>query len=163
MAIEVTDLVPFLKTSVNPPGTDLFPDALQSDWENNLRNGFWEATLDGLITGYTEEEGVIEPVTEGDDDLGRDLQQLIILYAAIAIVRNHMMNLRTLFRTKAGPVEYETQQSAQVLKSILDELIARRTLVLEALADNATTTYYYDSAIARNESLYYGDTWWIGA
>jgi hypothetical protein len=163
MAIEVTDLVPYLKASVNPPGTDLFPDALTSDWETNLSNGFWEATLDGVITGYTETEGIIEPLDSDDDDLGRELQQLVVLYAAVTIVRNHLMNLKSSFRAKAGSVEYETGQSAQVLKSILDELIGRRTTILTALAEESTSSYYYDAAIARNESLYYGDTWWIGA
>lgn len=162
MAVDVGDLVELLQASVNPPGTDLFPDALGADWELNLRNGFWEATLDGVITGYTESEGIIRPIT-GDKDLPKEFQQLIVLYAGVTILRNHLMNIKTMFRTQAGPVEYEVQQSAAVLKSIMDELVRRRTLILTRLLDETSTnSYYYDAAIARDQSLLHGDTYWIG-
>lgn len=161
MAVEVSDLVDLLQASVNPPGSDIFPDALTSDWENNLRNAFWEAVLDGLIVGYTEEDGSITPIT-GTTELPKQLQQLVILYAGVTVVRNYLMNLRTVFRSKAGPVEYEVQQSASVLKGLLDELISRRTFLLTALKEqDETNSYYFDSAIARDQSMRWGDTFWI--
>lgn len=163
MAVDVADLVEQLKSSVNPPGTDLFPNATETDWVNNLRNGFWEATLDGVITGYSESEGEIAPTT-GTDELPGDLQQLTILYAAVTIVRNYLLSLDTVFRTKAGPVEYETQKNGPVLKAILEELVRKRTIILTRLADEASETaaYYYDSAIQRNNSMLYGDIYWMG-
>lgn len=164
MAVEVADLVDLLKANVNPPGANLFPDATGSDWQNNLRNGFWAATLDGLISGYTEAEGVITPTT-ATDEFPQDLQQLIMLYAAVTIVRNYLMNLPTVFRAQAGPTEFEQQQAPLVLKAILDELIRKRTYLLERLAtsETASSSYYYDAAIERDRSLAYRDIYWIGS
>lgn len=162
-AVDVSDLIDQLKSSVNPPGTNLFPDALESDWVNNLRNGFWEATLDGVIIGYTEDEGAITPITPGTVDFPKDLQQLTILYAGVTIIRNYIMNMKSVFRTVAGPVEYEVQFSAQVLKSILDELVRKRSIILQRLSDlNHTNSFYFDAAIARDLSILYRDTHWIG-
>lgn len=162
MAVDVSDLIDLLKSSVSPPGTDLFPDAVESDWLNNLRNGFWDAVLDGIITGYTEDDGSISPVS-GTIEFPKDLQQLTILYAGITILRNYLMNMNSMFRSKAGPVEFETQKAPSVLKGILDELVRRRTQILTRLLDTkSTNSYYIDSAIARDQSMLAGNVYWLG-
>lgn len=161
MAVELEELIPDLLTEVNPPGSDLFPNATAQDWLSMLRNAFWEATLDKVIVGYTEEDGVVTP-KNGTQDLGRDFQQIIIYYAGVRVLKNRLSDLKTLFRTKAGSVEYETQQSAQVLRALLEEAVRRRDHWLEVIAENhGTPTYYIDAVRARERSAAHGVTSWL--
>lgn len=160
MAVDLGDLIESLQREVSPPGEDLFPNATDDDWFGNLQDAFWEARLDGLLEGFTESDGSVVP-TSGTTDLSRDMQQIVVLYAGVRIVRNHLRSLNTVFRSKAGPVEFETQKSAQLLKGLLDELRSRRNLVLTRLSDlGAVNSYYIDAIVARDESLGYGDTYW---
>jgi hypothetical protein len=162
MALDLGDLIEDLLTEVNPPGSNLFPDATDDDWLSNLRNAFWETTLDGLISGYDEADGVVTQADGGTEDLSRDLQQIIIYYAGIRILKNRLSNLNTMFRSKAGPVEFETQNSATLLKSLLDEAVRRRDFWLAKISDlSNTTTVYIDAYNARNNSMYYGDIIWV--
>lgn len=173
MAVDLGDLVDSLKREVSPPGVEMFPDASEDDFLGNLQDAFWEARLDGMLAGYEERDAVVssgfvlvgdayEPLDE-NADLGRDLQQLIVLYAGIRIIRNDLRNLNTTFRSKAGPVEFETQKSAQVLKGILDELRTRRNIVLERLSDlGSVPSYYIDSLRARDDALGWSNIDWIG-
>lgn len=162
MSVDLGDLTDFLVAEVNVPGGDVFTGATEDDYLVRLQNAFWEATLDGLITGYTESDGVISP-TSGTTDLGRDLQQLVIFYAGISIVRNHLRSLNTAFRAKAGPVEYETQQAATVLRDLLTELQKKRAIILERLSETyATDTYYIDAVLARDAAFGAGDTSFVG-
>lgn len=160
MAVDLGDLIEPLRREVNPPGTDLFPDATDDDYFGNLQDSFWDARLDGLLEGYTESDGVVTTIG-GGDDLTRDMQQLVVVYAGARIVRNHLRALDTLFRSKAGPVEFETQKSAAVLKALLDDLLYRKKLILTRLGDTGTIeSYYIDALVARDESIGWGETYW---
>lgn len=164
MAVDLGDLTELLLAEVDAPGEDSFPDATDDDWVNNLRSAFWEAVLDGVIppNQFTENDGLVAPVDENGEDLSRELQQLIILYAGVRVIRNKMRVMNTLFRSKAGPVEFETQQSANVLKAIMDELVRKRNLVLQRLSDLGTVeSHYIDMVIERNDSIAFGDTVWV--
>lgn len=162
MAVDLGDLIEPLRREVSPPGEDLFPNATDDEFFGNLQDAFWDARLDGLLANYTESDGLIT-TTSGTGDIDRELQQLIVLYAGLRIVRNHLRALNTLFRSKAGPVEFETQKSATLLKGLLDELAMRRRLVLNRLADlGAVDSYYIDAIAAREESITWGDTWYWG-
>lgn len=162
MAVDLGDLIESLQREVSPPGENLFPDATDDEWFGNLQDSFWDARLDGLLEGYTEQDGQVTPIS-GDVELTRDLQQIVVLYAGIRIVRNHLRALNTLFRAKAGPVEFETQKSAQMLAGLLDELRERRRILLTRLGDmGVTDSFYIDALIARDESLRWGDTYWWG-
>lgn len=162
MAVDITELVDNLKAEVNSPGTDSFPNATDADWEIRLVNAFWDAVLDGVISGYTsDEDGNITPMS-GTTDLGREFQQLIVFYAGITVLRNTLRTLNASFRAKAGPVEYETTQAATVLKSLLDELVRRRAIILQRLSDLGTVdTAYVDMVLWRDDSMRYGDTYWV--
>lgn len=161
MAVDLSDLVDLLRSEVDAPGEDSFPEAVEDDWVNQLRSGFWEVVLDGVLTNYTESDGIVTP-TSGTTDLPRDIQQLVIFYAGVRVIRNKLRTMGTAFRAKAGPVEYETQNSAQVFKSILDELVRKRNTVLSRLSDlGYADTYYIDMIIARDESIAYGDSWFV--
>lgn len=161
--VDLVDLVADLKSQVNPPGSDLYPDASEDDWVLYLRNGFWDAYLDGVIsTTFTEFEGEVRPVS-GTSTFTRDLQQIAIFYASMRIIENRMTDVKTAFRAKAGPVSYETEQSAQVLKAVIDSLRARRNLLLSRLSDGGTTpSYVFDGVIARTEGIIQDYTHWYG-
>jgi hypothetical protein len=163
MAVDLGDLTDNLIAEVNAPGEDVFASAVEDDYLLRLQNAFWEATLDGIISGYTETDGVITP-DSGTTDISRELQQLVIFYAGISIVRNHLRNLNTVFRAKAGPVEFETQNAATVLRDLLAELQKKRAIVLDRLSETySTDTYYIDAVAARDESFRYGDTSFVSS
>lgn len=162
MAVDITDFVDNLKREVNPPGTDLFPDATTADWEGRLLDAFWEARLLGLLATFSmDEDGVITPLS-GTDDIGRDLVQLVIFLAGMTAIKGQLSNLKSMARYKAGPVEYETQQSAQLLRALFSELQDRLKIILARLSDlGQTTDYVFDGVLQRFDSWNWGDSWWI--
>ena len=173
MAVDFADLVDPLKREVNPPGTDYFPNATDAEYIGNLVDGFWEAVLDGIITGYTvTEDGIVTPVS-GTADFPRMMQQLVVFYAGFKILRNALRNLKTVFSAKAGPVEYEVQQASGTLRDILKDLADRRRILLTRLSDiGVSQTYYIDAVLARDDAIlwgqgdsvgYVGDTRWGGS
>jgi hypothetical protein len=162
MAVDLSDLIEDMKSELSVPGETSYATATDAQWVAQLRNAFWEAVLDGIINGYVESDGIINPSASGGADLGRDFQQVIIYYAGIRIMRNRLLDLKTRFRAEAGPVKYEIEQSAQVLKGLLDELVRRRNVWLTRLSDlGSASTYYTDMVIARTDSISFGDTNWV--
>lgn len=163
MAIDLEDLVPDLKTEVNPPGSDFFPTASDDEWLANLRNSFWEARAYGFWTGYTEAEGLVAPLT-GTTELGRDQQQLIILFSAARIIRNTLQNTNTSFRAEVGggAAVFEVENSATLLVAILKDIRSKIDLALAVIGSlNSTTVAYIDSLVEREESIYYGETYFM--
>jgi molybdopterin converting factor small subunit len=78
------------------------------------------------------------------------------------VVKNQLMQMKTVFRAKAGPVEYETQQSAQVLKGLLDAYMKERDLILANLAStNMVSSYYIDTLRARDYAIADGIIDWV--
>lgn len=166
MAVDLGDLIESLRREVNSPGNEAFPNATDDDFVGHLEDAFWETVLDGLISGtaYTAADGLITQIDPPATpvELGRDLQQIIVLYAGIRILRNELRNLNTGFRSKAGPVEFETTKSAQLLKDLLSELQERRKILLTRLGDlGSVDTYYIDAIVNRDYSIQYGDTPWL--
>lgn len=162
MAVDLGDLVETLRREVSQPGaeTTTFPEANDDTFLGHLQDAFWEARLDGMLQGYDETDGTVTPEDVEDEDLSRDLQQLVVLYAGIRIIRNQLLAMNTSFRAKAGAVEYETGKSAAVLKGILDELQRRRNTVLTRLSDlGAIEDAYIDAVIGREDSIAIGLTY----
>lgn len=159
--VDLADLVADMETELSVPGTATWGAATEEQWVAHLRNAFWEAVLDGIIVGYTENEGLVSPKS-GDGTLPRELQQVIIYYGGIRIIRNKLLDLKTKFKTSAGTVAYETEQSANVLKGLLDELVRRRNIWLQRLSDMGTTdSQYVDAVVMRHEGYLSGDLqWW---
>lgn len=164
-SVDLSDLIDSLKREVSAPGLTQLPNATDADYLGNLQDGFWEMILDGVIDAavYTEADGIVSAVDSTNTTaFPKDLQQLTVFYAGFRIVRNQMRDIKTVFRSKAGPVEFETQQAASVLKAILDHLTAQKSFILRRLSDQGiTSSYVIDQVIARDESLYYGDTYWV--
>ncbi len=156
---DLTDLVEPLKAQTNVPGADALADATDADYVLRITNAFWEAYLDRVIPNatYDESAGVVTP------DLPRDLQQLVIIYAACNIVYNNMVNVQTLFRAVAGPVEYEVQKAASLQKALLDQLYARkRDLIKELIAENREgSTTVFDNVLARDAAFCYGTSSYV--
>jgi hypothetical protein len=158
-SVDLSELIGDLEGAVTVPGA-VSPFAASSDteWLTRLRNAFWSAYNDGIIVGFIcDEDGIVTAAGGASTTFGRDLQQVVIMYAAINIYQNQMLQLKTLFRAKAGQVEYETQQSAQVVKSLLDSLLAQRATLLQRLSDlGFTDSYYIDAVRSRDDSLRLG-------
>ena len=184
MAVDLFELVEPLRREVNPPGSDLFPDSTDDNWVGSLTDAFWEIRLHSLLDGFEENaasrggpaafsEAIVTPIGVADDtyddpdgydpdsDLSRELQQLIVLWAGWKIMLARMSSLNSLNRAKAGPVEYETQQAASVLKTLLDQFKARIDFILDALANSGSSTVVFDALVERSWSQALGDTWWV--
>ena len=56
-----------------------------------------------------------------------------MLYAGIKVLRNQILNMSTTFRAKAGPVEFERQNSATMLAEMLRELKATKDRIIDEL------------------------------
>ena len=157
MTTDLGDLIDPLQREVSPPGSDLFPDAVDDDWFGQLQDSFWEARLDGVLTSTYDEDGngVVTPT------LPRQLQQAVVIYAGIRIIRNELRNLNTSFRAVAGPVEFEQQKSAGLLKGIYDDLNKRKALLLDIVAEyGSVDTEYLDAIAERYDSFAIGSTYW---
>jgi len=121
----------------------------------------------GVEEGYdqlaTPLPGVPDPGYLPGTDLSRDMQQLIVLWAGYKIILTRFSTLQSVFRAKAGPVEYEVQQAATVLKSLLDALKARIDAIMRQLSSwnvgNDVTVL--DSVIERSYAQATGETWWV--
>jgi hypothetical protein len=161
MAVDLFELVETLRRAVNPPGTDVFPNAQDEEFAGYLSDAFWEIRMLSMFENFTESDGLIAPL-QGTDDLPRELQQLIVLYAAINIVTNELKNVEQSFRAKGGPAEFETTKSPLVLRAVLDELQRRRAVVEEHLLGMGTVTdAYIDSVISRTDAQLHGTSWWV--
>lgn len=186
MAVDLNDLVDPLKNRVSPPGTNLYPDASDDEWFASLQNAFWEVKLAGVLTTWTENyaawggpsefgEGILTPVGQTDptyddpggfdenSDMSRELQQFIVMWAAWKTTLTQFQNLTSTFRAKAGPVEFEEQRSASILKGILDQLREEIKLTLFNIGTYGIgqNTVVFDAVIERSYSQSVRDVWWI--
>lgn len=152
MPVDLSDYVDSLRREVTPPGNDIFDGVDDLVFTGYLTDAFWEARLDGFLTRWSADlEGIVTPVS-GTEEIPRELIGLVILYAGIKILRNRIMNLNTSFRSKAGPVEYEVQNSANLLTEMLKQLAARKDSLLEEARQVSTPTFYVDAYAVRGHS-----------
>lgn len=159
-AVDLSELIPDLEVALTAPGqTDLYSAVSDDEWISRLKTAFWSAYNDGLITGFIcDENGFVNP-TSGSATFGRDLQQIVIFYCGLNKVQNELMQIKTRFKAKAGPVEYETEQSAGVLKALLDSLLAQRDDIMTRLSSlNGVSSIYIDAVRQRDYALAEGLT-----
>jgi hypothetical protein len=186
MSVDLANLVEPLQIEIQAPGGDAYANATEDDYLGNLINAFWEIRLYGFLGGFEEDSasrgghpeftvGIITPLgvdpTYDDptgysilDDLPREYQQLIVLWAAWKIMLNNMATVNSVFRAKAGPVEYETQQAASVLTAVLDQLKTRITYLIGNLPSSYGSSggvVVLDALIERSYSQAVGETWWV--
>lgn len=138
-------LVPSLKRALAVPGTfdDAFPDTGDEDLEASLGDGYAMAQLYGFF-----DDGVLDPDTfVVTPDITHSEGMLVVLFASIEIVRTSIRSLRTRVAYRAGPVEYEAEQSASVLSELLKELEAQRQELL--------------NLGGAGETFGYVNSWWV--
>lgn len=165
MAVDITELIEPLQRELSPPGTNLYPNATDDEWIGQLQDAFWEARLQGLLVGYTldpDDDTSIIPQS-GTTDLGREWQQLIVLFAGYRVTLTAFQNINSSFRAKAGPVEFEQQKSATTLKGLLDALKERMKAILDALPVEGRNSYVaaFTGYIERTYAIGVGDQWFV--
>jgi hypothetical protein len=104
MSVDLNDLIPSLQRELSPPGSNLYPNATDDDWLGHLQDAFWEARIQGLLSGFTlddQDDALIVPQS-GTTDMTRDLQQLIVLFAGYRVTLTQFQNINSGFRAKAG-------------------------------------------------------------
>lgn len=165
MAVELADLIDSLRREISPlSGTNPYSTVTDATLEGMLADAFWEGRLNGMFDGYTLDldAGTIVPLTDGTDDMDRVDQQAIVLWAGYRTVLNDMRNVQSVFRAKAGPVEYEVQQSASVLAEVLKAIKERIDRLIFMMSESdASSALVFDSVIASTFSIDYGESWWV--
>lgn len=165
-AIDLDDLVEDLVTEINIPGVNAYPTVSNEEWVNYLRNAFWNAHLDGLMQGWTENEGLVSQLNNPNGSaMTRDQQQIIIIYAVLNIIQKNLLSMDTSSTYKAGSVEYSTGKSAQIYRALIDDMRTRLERILDRLAENgvARDIYYIDTYAARQYAISSGLISWIGS
>ncbi len=168
MATSTADIYPSLSREVNVPGFELFPDLTIADGLGYIADGFWEARLEGMLAAYTIKDGtaLTPPQAAGDfitndaeDDFPDDLQMLVVILAGMRLLRRRIFGLAQRLSVKSGPVEYEAESSATVIRAVLDGLTDRLDQLKVAYSTNLTATsafFYLDGVAQRNYSLLNG-------
>lgn len=161
MAVDLSDFTDVLRREITPPGTTLFAAVTDAELTSYLADAFWEARLDGLLDSWSsDEDGLVTSESSGGADLPRDRVALIVLYAGIRMLRNHLMNVGTHFRAVAGPVEFETKNSANLLTDMLAQLKETKHRLLDKEGElwGNTSVYVTDGYSVRNASqgAYFG-------
>jgi hypothetical protein len=162
VAVDLGDLVESLKREVNPPGKTIL-SATDDEWLGRLADAFWDGRLDGLFAGFAvdSDAGTINPVNPGAADMGRDLQQAVVFLAAYNSLFLAIMNTKTQFKAEAGPVSFEQQASANVLRELAQSLKERRDILLYRLSDlGLVPVYVVDAVIERQSQLAIGAQVW---
>jgi hypothetical protein len=148
MAVALSDLVPSLLREVQTPGTNTYPNATIEDWQGYLADAFWEVSLLGIIcpTRFTESGFEISSVSPTGSDLGRDYQQLLVLWAGARVVSNKILEYNSAFRAHAGPVEFEQRKAASVLTAVLERIQKRLDDIMAHLPNKVktNTVHYFD-------------------
>lgn len=157
MAVDLSDYEEALQRSVTPLGS---APVTGVDWTAYLTDAFWEARLDGFMPNWTvDENGLVTPVS-GSEELPLQYTAMVVLYAGIRILRVQILNTRTGFRAKAGPVEFEQQASATMLAEMLKQLQNTKTWLLEQVRyiQGITTVEVLDALSTRmfSQQAYYG-------
>ena len=159
MSVDLSDFVDSLRREVTPAGTTMFDDVSDATMTGYLADAFWEARLDGFLLGYSADpDGMVTPVNSGSPDMPRSMVALLVLYAGMRILRNRILNTTTSLRAKAGPVEFEQQNSATMLAEMLRQLAATKTRLIDNSLMFQTEVSMVDGLSVRDRSFvsYYG-------
>lgn len=146
----VSDLRAQLSRRINVTGAEQLGDLTSGLLDGHILDGFWSARLQGMLAAYTSDGTDITKSSNGDD-LPEHLQQMVVLFAAFHLIRMKIMQLAVNFSAKAGPVEYEQQASATVLRALLDSL-EREIVQLKAIySDQYGGAFYYMDGVLQSE------------
>lgn len=145
--IDLSESVDSLRYLVAVPGTfaTVYPDTDEDMLLQVLCDAFAECQLEGmLLTNRVDPDGFVTPaISDGQ-------VAMVIVFAAVRLLRSTLLNANTSVTYKAGSAEYSTTQSATILKAILDDLKAQKDRLI-ALADGGS------GADAGNVAFYMAD------
>lgn len=159
MAVELADLLPSLQASLNTPGDIEFFKFEDNDdaWEAALANAFWWAKIRKFFTGFrVNVDGDLIENVAGGDDMPREDQQIIVLFAAMLAIETKLLALVTSAKQDAGPVSTEYSRSSTLLKTLLNEKRAELEAIKEEVLNgrgSALSVQLVDAVLAR-ESAY---------
>lgn len=125
----IATLVDPLKRELAVPGTfaDTFPSTFTKDLIGTLADAFAQARLDRFFPDVTLDISSSDPVNWATTpDLSDAGGALIVIYAAMRVLRAKLRSGPTSSTYKAGPVEASQSQSATLLKAELDYLVQRQ-------------------------------------
>lgn len=147
--VDLFDYVEVLSREVNPLGSTVVTSpATEEEMGGFLQDAFWEAKLDGFLGDYEVDEDGIVTSPSLDDEFPRSAIALVVVYAGVKILRNRILSMNTQFRAKAGPVEFERQNSATMLTELLKELQATKVRFIELIRAQ-TPVYGFDAFSTR--------------
>lgn len=149
------ELIEPLKRAVAPPGgfETAFPDADDDMLFAYITDAFGEARLDAFFS-----DGSVDWVTGAfSPTITQAEAALLVIYASMNILTTQIRTLGTKSKYVAGPVSYETEYSAGVLRSILEEMTNRKRLLIKAISNG--TPWFGDAYYGR---LAYPDYWFVG-
>lgn len=153
---ELSDLVEAYKREVSVPGafSEEFPTVTDEAIRAALGDAFGEAQIDGFFG---------KMVLDTDDwsvspDLSTAGAALVVIYAGLRVLRQQIMRLSVGASYKAGPVEYESRQSAAALTEMLRQLERRKNQIIEqATRSTGTSVFMLDAYASRGAtSNFYG-------
>lgn len=166
MAVELADYTDSLRRAITPLGSTSYSDISEDTLTAYLVDAFWQARLDGFFPAYTSnEDGSVTPIPPETQDFNRAWVSLVILYATVQILSNQILGTSTRFSAKAGPVEFEQENSATVLTEMLKRLAAAKQRIIDELVDaDDTTVYLVDAYSTRmlSSASYYGSPELLG-
>lgn len=118
-----------LKRAVATPGDfdSFYPNTTDDDVLGALQDAFAECQLDGFfLTGFTVDlnAGTVDP------DLTLAQIRLVVIYAAINIIRVELMNRKNKQHYQAGTAVSETETSSNILTAILKQLADQKQRIL---------------------------------
>lgn len=154
----MSELVPAYQREVAPLGgfAAQYPNATVPLQIGVLADAFGETQLDGFFpTSVFDVDS-----NEVDPDLSPAGRALVVIYAGIRTLRNDLSNTKSRVNYVAGPVQYEVEQAASVLKGLLDGALARRLeLVTFARTARGTTVWAGDAYATRQIEGPWGLGW----
>lgn len=159
----VADLVEPLKREVAVPGTfdSVYPNTTDTDLEGSLADAFGTAQISGYFLDQVISDLDDDPVTV-TPDLSPAGRALVVIFAAERILTSQIMSLKQRVAYEAGPVKYETENSATVLVEILKQMRLRREAIVKA-AESARSAGTFQMAdmyadrVTGTEGLIVGD------
>lgn len=184
MSVDLSNLIPSLNYEINPPGQTVIS---MSDTEalNRLIDSWWELRLAGIdiLANFTcDDNGIVSVLPnapaniysqaipavfysdDGSPELGREIQQLIVLFAGYRITLTTMANLNTSVMAKAGSVESSTAKSATLLVTVIKALKNKIDMALTRLSDlGMTNVAVIDAVMNANDNLLAGNTYFVNA
>lgn len=156
---DLAGLVLALQRELAVPGTfsTVFPNTQASDLVGLLADSFAQAQLDGFFGNQTLD--LTDPTHPTvNPGLSSGGGALVVLYAGERMIRSQIRVLKTKTLYKAGPVEYDVEQSATALVQELKDISARRAALLALILrlSRANKAVYVTDGYLERSMGYYG-------